>query len=129
MRKRGARQSIRRHTEGRNAMSCAYLVRYRGLPEDSASFLDHYRTRHAPILRDYPNIRACYLHVATPWVDPVAVRPDNLFLLADLRFDSVGDLNAALSSGKRQRSREDFVNFPRFDGEITHQAVVTERLF
>ena len=110
-------------------MSCAYLVRYRGMPEDPERFLDHYRTQHASIMRAYPNIRACHLHRAVSWEDPVAVRPDGLFLLADLRFDSVDDLNAALASEMRQRSREDFINFPRFNGEITHQAIVTETLF
>jgi len=110
-------------------MSVSYLVRYRGAAADPAAFLDHYRSRHATILRDYPGIRACRLHHPVPWVDPVQVRPDGLFLLAELRFDSLDDLNRALASETRQRSRADFVNFPRFEGEVSHQAVETEVLF
>ena len=110
-------------------MTCSYLVRYRGMPEDPERFLDHYRTQHATILRAYPNIRSCLLHRGVPWADPVAVRPDDLFALAELRFDSIEDLNAALASDVRQRSRLDFVNFPRFVGEVSHQAVITEALF
>jgi hypothetical protein len=52
-----------------------------------------------------------------------------LFVLAELKFDSPADLNAALTSEVRMRSRADFVNFPRFNGDISHQAVVTEVLF
>ncbi len=110
-------------------MSCSYLVRYHGIPEDPDRFLDHYRNRHTLILREYPNIRSCLLHRAAPWVDPVPVRPDGLFVLAELKFDSSADLNAALTSEVRMRSRADFVNFPRFNGEISHQAVITEVLF
>lgn len=111
-------------------MSCSYLVFYRGKPEDPERFIDHYRSQHAPILRAYPNIRSCLLHRPAAWVDPVAIQPEKgLYLLAELRFDSIDDLNTALASEMRQRSREDFVNFPRFDGKVSHQAVVTETLF
>jgi len=111
------------------ALSCSYFVRYRGTPEDPRRFLEHYRKKHGPIMRAYPGITACRLHIGTPWVDPVAVTPENIFLLAELEFPSIEALNAALASEMRQRSRADFVNFPRFDGEITHQAVITETLF
>jgi uncharacterized protein (TIGR02118 family) len=109
-------------------VSCSYLVRYRGMPEDPDRFLDYYKTSHGLILREYPKIRSCLLHRAVPWVDPVQVRPDGLFVLAELKFDSIEDLNTALASEVRMRSRADFTNFPRFNGEISHQAVITEVL-
>ena len=110
-------------------MSCSYLIHYRGQPVDSAAFLEHYRRVHAPIMQRYPNIRGCFLHHAIPWVDPVSVQSDGLFLMAELKFDSIEDLNYALAAEVRQESRRDFQNFPSFEGQIRHQAVSTEILF
>lgn len=111
-------------------MSVSYFIRYAGKPEDADAFLQHYRTRHAAIMREYPGIKGCRLHHPVPWHDPVAVnKDDTVFLLAELEFDSVEALNAALLSDTRQRSRADFLNFPRLDGEIRHLAIRTEVLF
>ena len=110
-------------------MSCSYLIHYRGQPTDSAAFLEHYRRVHGPIMRRYPNIRGCLLHHAIPWVDPVSVRPDGLFVMAELKFDSIEELNQALAAEVRQESRRDFQNFPSFEGQIRHQAISTEILF
>jgi uncharacterized protein (TIGR02118 family) len=111
-------------------MAVSYFVRYVGRPADAERFLDHYRSRHAAILREYPGIRACRLHHPIAWNDPVAVRKDDVFVLAELVFDSAEDLDRALHSETRQRSRADFMNFPPLEGgEIRHLAVQTETLF
>ena len=111
-------------------MSCSYFVYYKGIPDDPESFLDHYRKKHGPILKKYPKIRSCLLHRPVAWTDPATVNPpDGMYLLAELKFDSVEDLNEALASDARQESRKDFVNFPHFNGEVRHQAVVTEVQF
>jgi uncharacterized protein (TIGR02118 family) len=111
-------------------LSVSYFIRYAGQPRDAAAFLDHYRSRHAAIMREYPGIRSCRLHHPVAWNDPVAVHKDNAFLLAELVFDNEQDLDRALGSDTRQRSRADFLNFPPLEnGEIRHLAVKTETLF
>jgi len=108
----------------------SYFIRYVGRPEDVGKFFDHYRNRHAALMRNYPGIRGCRLHHPIPWNDPVAVNKDDVLVLAELIFDSAEALDTALSSEARQRSRADFLNFPKLvDGEIRHLAVETEILF
>jgi uncharacterized protein (TIGR02118 family) len=112
------------------ASTVSYFIRYVGAPRDVAAFLAHYRERHAQILRDYPGIRGCRLHHPVEWNDPVKVNKDRVFMLAELVFDSREDLDRALASETRQRSRADFLNFPPLEnGEIRHLAVETETLF
>ena len=111
-------------------MSVSYFIRYVGRPDDAEKFFDHYRTKHAAILREYPGIRACRLHHPIPWNDPVSVNKDDVLVLAELVFDSAEALNHSLQSDVRQRSRADFLNFPKLiGGEIRHLAVTTEILF
>ena len=111
-------------------MSVSYFIRYVGVPKDVAAFLEHYRLRHSRIMREYPGIRGCRLHHPIEWDDPVKVNKDNVFMLAELIFDTREDLDRALQSDVRQRSRADFLNFPPLEnGEIRHLAVQTETLF
>lgn len=108
----------------------SYFIRYVGRPEDADKFFEHSRPRHAALLRDYPGIRGCRLHHPIPWHDPVSVNKDNVLVLAELIFDSADALNQSLLSEARQRSRADFLNFPKLiDGEVRHLAVETETLF
>ena len=117
-------------TEGQGSLSVSYFIRYVGEPRDRVAFLEHYRLRHSAIMREYPGIRGCRLHHPIDWNDPVSVNKDCVFLLAELVFDSAEDLNRALASETRQRSRTDFLNFsPLENGEIRHLAVQTETLF
>ncbi|MDR1828017.1 MAG: EthD family reductase [Methylobacteriaceae bacterium] len=111
-------------------MSVSYLVRYVGEPEDAEAFMEHYRTAHKQLMLRYPRIRGCKLHRPVAWNDPVAVKPDTIFVLAELIFDSIEDLNFALASEARQDSRKDFNNFPKIrNADIRHVAVETETLF
>jgi hypothetical protein len=57
------------------------------------------------------------------------VNPGGRLLLAQMRFDSIDALNAALASEARVRAREDFRSFPPFQGEITHQAMTSRKVF
>ena len=111
-------------------MTVSYFIRYVGRSEDVEKFFEHYRTKHAAILREYPGIRGCRLHHPIPWDDPVSVNKDDILVLAELVFDSAEALNQSLQSETRQRSRADFLNFPKLlGGEIRHLAVNTETLF
>lgn len=107
----------------------SYFVSYRGDAPDREAFLRYYSERHARVLADFPGIRSLELHTAADWTDPFPVNPGGRLLLAQMRFDSTDALNAALASEARVRAREDFRNFPPFQGDITHQAMTMRKLF
>jgi len=110
-------------------MTASYIVRYHGSASDPDAFLRYYRDQHAPILGRFPGIRSLILHRDAPFEDPFPVRPGGNLLLAQMTFYDVAALNAALRSEARAAARDDFASFPPFDGEVTHQAFVTETLF
>jgi uncharacterized protein (TIGR02118 family) len=104
-------------------------VRYEGQAESLPAFLSYYRDRHVPILARFPGIRRIVLHIPTPWRDPFPVKPDRFALVAQMIFQSQADLDQALQSLARAQARDDFANFPRFHGDIYHQAAVSEEVF
>ena len=111
-------------------MTVSYFIRYAGRSDDAEKFFEHYRTRHAAILRNYPGILACRLHKPIPWHDPVAVTKDDVLVLAELVFETADALDKALASAARQELRRDFQEFPKLvDGHIRHLAVATEVVF
>ena len=103
----------------------SYFVRYRGTSPDPTRFIGYYESKHAPILRQFPGIRSLVLHSGADWVDPFPVRPGGTMLLAQMIFDSSRALDSALRSDARRMARDDFHNFPAFDGEVTHEAMET----
>lgn len=107
-------------------MTVSYFVRYQGDAEDTDAFLRHYRTIHAPILHEFPGLRGLVLHHGVAWRDPFPVTPGGALLLAQMTFDTIDDLNRALTSEARARARDDFARMPAFRGAITHQAMVAE---
>jgi uncharacterized protein (TIGR02118 family) len=107
----------------------SYFVRYRGAASDPDAFQAYYETRHAAILRQFPNIRSLVLHLPTAWTDPFPVRRGESMLLAQMQFDSSASLDAALRSEARQQARDDFQLFPPFDGEVTHEAMTGKIIF
>lgn len=109
-------------------MTVSYFVRYDGTAPDAAAFLDHYRHGHAAILKDFPGISSLVLHRPAAWTDPFPVNAGTTSLMAQMVFASVDDLNRALASEARVRARDDFAQFPRFDGTVTHQAMTAEIL-
>ena len=110
-------------------MSASYIVRYQGSAPEPDRFLDYYRASHAPILQRFPGIGSLVLHRQADFTDPFPVNPGGNLLIAQMTFDDIPALNAALSSPARTEARNDFVGFPAFDGEVTHQAFVSEKIF
>jgi len=102
----------------------SYFVRYCGASLSPATFQGYYEARHAEILKQFPNIRGLILHSPAAWTDPFPVRPGKTMLLAQMQFDSVGDLDHALRSPARRLARDDFQRFPPFEGEVTHEAMI-----
>ena len=110
-------------------MTVSYFVRYDGAPADPAAFDRHYAGPHAELLRAFPGIGSLVLHRPAPWRDPAQVNRGESCLLAQMVFPSAEALNRALASDARTRAREDFANFPAFEGRVTHQAMSAEVLF
>jgi uncharacterized protein (TIGR02118 family) len=107
----------------------SYFVRYRGAATDPADFIEYYAKHHAPILKEFTGIRSLSLHEPVDWHDPFPVDPDGTALLAQMTFDTPGDLERALHSEVRRRARDDFGRFPKFSGEVTHQAMRSRLIF
>ena len=107
----------------------SYFIRYRGSSSDPATFHAYYENQHAAILRRFPKIRSLILHQPTSWNDPMLVRPGETFLLAQMKFDNIGELDTALLSEARRETREDFHRFPAFGGEVTHEAMIGKVVF
>jgi uncharacterized protein (TIGR02118 family) len=107
----------------------SYFVRYRGSSSDPDQFLRYYETRHADILKSFPGIRGLTLHSPTEWNDPFPVQRAGTLLLAQMAFDSAGDLDRALQSQARREARDDFRRFPPFTGEVTHEAMTAKVIF
>ena len=107
----------------------SYFVTYRGASPDPDAFHAHYESHHAVILRQLPNIRSLVLHRPSAWTDPFPVQRGETFLLAQMQFDSAGDLDAALRSEARRQARDDFHKFPPFRGEVTHEAMIAKMVF
>ncbi|MEE2996390.1 MAG: EthD family reductase [Pseudomonadota bacterium] len=110
-------------------MTASYIVRYHGTAADKADFLSYYRESHAPILKKFPGIGSLILHHGADFSDPFPVNPDGNLLIAEMTFEDLPALHTALTSSARAEARDDFGHFPPFDGDVTHQAFVTERVF
>ena len=110
-------------------MTTSYFVRYEPTGELSNEFLNHYRGKHAEMLKSFPGIQALHLHTPVKWNDPESVRRGRVGLLAQLVFESSSALDAALKSDARAAARYDFKRFPRFSGQVIHQAMSSETLF
>jgi len=107
----------------------SYFVRYRGASPRPEDFQTYYETRHADILKQFPKIRSLLLHRSAAWTDPFPVQRGETMLLAQMQFDSLGDLDNALRSQARRLARDDFHRFPPFDGEVTHEAMTGKVIF
>ena len=110
-------------------MTASYIVHYHGSAAEPDRFVDYYRNSHAPILQRFPGIGSLVLHHGADFTDPFQVTPGGNLLIAQMTFDDIPSLNAALASPARAEARDDFGGFPAFDGEVTHQAFVSEKLF
>jgi uncharacterized protein (TIGR02118 family) len=107
----------------------SYFVRYQGTSPDPAAFTDYYGRHHAAILKRFPGIHSLILHTPSGWIDPFVVSPGDSLLLAQMTFNDVETLNAALRSDARKEARQDFARFPPFNGEVTHQAMQARVIF
>lgn len=96
-------------------MKAAYLVMYRGEPEDPEAFLDYYLHRHVPLVWEFPGIRDVQLLLGRDGGEH--------FLITRLLFDDLEALRAAITSPQRARARADMKGFPAFRGTVHWQVV------
>jgi len=83
------------------------LIALYNTPEDPAAFDAHYRDVHTPIVSAYPKLR----DLKTSKPEGVGGRPSPYYLMAEMTFDSRGDLDEALSSEAGISSGRDLRNF------------------
>jgi uncharacterized protein (TIGR02118 family) len=76
-------------------------------PADPAAFDKYYHETHIPLATRMPGVRSCVISAAPPRV--LAGHP--AYLVAELTFDSMADLDAALASPEGQTTAADLANF------------------
>ncbi|MEW6262580.1 MAG: EthD family reductase [Thermodesulfobacteriota bacterium] len=94
-------------------MGKAFVVIYKGQPEDQERFFDYYHDKHLPLVWAMPKIRRV----------EVLRRMDEgeFYIIAVCVFDNEEDLRAALSSPAREALVADVKNFPAFQGVTIRQ--------
>jgi uncharacterized protein (TIGR02118 family) len=88
-------------------MAAKLLVLY-NTPADAAAFDAHYTGIHAPLVKQWPGLRTYTLN-AGPVETPAGPAPYHA--IADLTFDSLAALQAALQSPEGTAALADIANF------------------
>lgn len=83
------------------------LVTY-NQPADTAAFLEHYRSSHAVKAEQMPGLKAYTWGV----VEPLDGGTSDVFLIAQLSFDSKDALLAAMASPQGQAASADMEELP-----------------
>ncbi|MCG0239890.1 MAG: EthD family reductase [Firmicutes bacterium] len=78
-------------------------------PADPEAFDRHYREVHAPLAARMPGLRR--MEVARVTGSPMGESP--YYLMAEMYFDSLADLEAALSSPEGRAAGKDLMGFAR----------------
>jgi uncharacterized protein (TIGR02118 family) len=76
-------------------------------PADAAAFDRYYRETHIPLAKRIPGLRS-YVISRTP---PRMLAGNPVHLVAELTFDSMADIEAALASPEGQATAADLANF------------------
>jgi uncharacterized protein (TIGR02118 family) len=87
-------------------MAARILVLYPP-PADAASFDKYYFSTHIPLARKIPYLRSIKFSAAAP----MALAGSATHLVTELEFDSMADLQAAMSSPEGQATAADVPNF------------------
>jgi uncharacterized protein (TIGR02118 family) len=88
-------------------------VIYQGRPQDPTAFDSYYWSKHLPTVARWPRIRQIALAMGEPG--------EEIYQICDLYFDSMDDLQKALSSPERKVSLDDVKQFPPFEGQVKRQ--------
>lgn len=93
-----------------------FCVIYNGRPEDPEKFDRYYWGAHLPIVARWPKVRRIV-------VSRTRQLNEEIYMIAELFFDSFEDLEAALASPERKEAARDRQNFPPFYGTIRYQTL------
>ena len=110
-------------------MTVSYFVRYDIESADLPGFMRRYREVHVPLVSRWPGLRRMVLHTPLAWRDPFPVNAGRTVLMAQLEFEDEVSMNAALASRERAEAREDFKQFPKYEGTVVHQAMAQEEVY
>ena len=108
-------------------ISISYFVFYQGSTDNPIGFVEYYKTHHSKYLMKFPGLQELRIHENLDWQDGQDVSKGEFLLIAEMCFPNIETMEKAISSPERQRAREDFNNFPDFQGNIWHQAMATKR--
>lgn len=87
-------------------MSVKLIALYKK-PQDTKAFDDHYFNVHAPLAEKMPGLR----HVEYNRVTASPMGEPGYYLIAELTFDSLEDLNAAMASEEGKAAAKDLMGF------------------
>jgi len=84
------------------------LVVAYGPPDDAAAFDEHYASTHAPLAQKIPNLRRFEAGKVLGTPDGT---PAPFYFIAELWFDGVEELQAALGTSEAQAAAADVATF------------------
>jgi uncharacterized protein (TIGR02118 family) len=87
-----------------------FCVFYHGKPEDPAAFDKYYWEKHLPLVARWPKLKRIVLSKGQP--------SEDVYQVAEMYFDSLSDVEAALASPERAVTAEDGKRLPKFNGEV-----------
>ena len=106
----------------------SWWVQYNGPAKDPAAFHRYYREHHVPIVHRMPGIRSLNWYLPTSRVPASGLRRVDHLQLVQAVFDDVQGLLAMRASRERKEGLKDFDNYPAFEGPVTHQAMLSQRI-
>jgi uncharacterized protein (TIGR02118 family) len=77
-------------------------------PADPSAFDRYYFETHVPLAKKIPGLRSYFVNSAAPHLVAGGPLP---YLVAELEFDSMADLQAAMGSPEGQATAADLANF------------------
>jgi uncharacterized protein (TIGR02118 family) len=80
-------------------------------PTDPEAFEHHYRDVHIPLARKIPGLRSYAI-----CDDPLPVRGEPCFRVAELRWDTMDDLRTGFASPEGRATADDVVELTRYAG-------------
>ena len=110
------------------AKAVSWFVQYNGPAQDPAAFHAYYRKHHVPIVHRMPGIRSLNWYLPTASTVAPGLRGVEHLQLVQAMFDDVEGLLAMRRSPQRKEGLKDFENYPKFEGPVTHQAMMSRRI-
>jgi uncharacterized protein (TIGR02118 family) len=90
------------------------LVLY-NTPSDPAAFDRYYTETHIPLAKTIPGLRSYVVNASSPMAIAGAPAP---YLIAELEFDSMADVQKALGTPEGQATAADLANFAQAGATI-----------